>query len=296
MRDKNTEDQLIEIFLFTDDLCLEIEKSFLEQGKKIKLPRRSGLCISEILTILVYYHYSGYKCFQYYYERLVLDGLISYFPGAMSYKRFLSYIPGCLPHLFLMAHIRCSQAAHTGIYFVDSKKLPVCSNRRIHSNKVFEGLAARGKSSTGWFYGLKLHLTINNLGQVVRFLITPANKMDNNPEVLEKIFHNLRGFCLGDKGYQIRQKLFEQFFQKGLQVVTKIRSNMKNKLVKWHHKLWLMKRNVIESVNDILMTVFDIDHTRHRSPVNAICHLIAGIIAYDFSPQKPTVIIPNFTP
>ncbi|GAB4494355.1 MAG: hypothetical protein OHK0019_20440 [Saprospiraceae bacterium] len=68
---------------------------------------------------------------------------------------------------------------------------------------------------------------------------------------------------------------------------------MKNQLVKWHHKLWLMKRGVIESVNDILMTVFDIDHTRHRSPINALFHLIAGLIAYDFYPSKPTVIIPG---
>ena len=293
MRDKNREDKLIEIFVFMDDLCQEIEKVAFEQGKELKLPRRSGLCLSEILTILVYYHHSGYKCFQYYYERLVLDAMNSYFPGAMSYKRFLSYIPGCLPHLFLIAHIRCAQAAQTGVYFVDSKKLPVCDNRRIHSHKVFEGLAARGKSSTGWFYGLKLHLTINNLGQVVRFLITPANRMDNSPDVLEKLFHNLSGICFGDKGYQTRHKLFEEFFQKGLHLVTKIRRNMKNQLMKWQHKLWLIKRNVIESVNDILMTVFDIDHTRHRSPVNALCHLISGIIAYDFSPNKPTVIFPN---
>lgn len=291
MGSKNSEDRLIEIFLFADDMCLEIEKMAIQEGKTLRLPRRCGLCMSEILTILVYYHHSGYKCFQYYYERLVMGSLRSYFPGAMTYKRFLDYIPRCLPHLFLMAQVRCAQAERTGIYFVDSKKLPVCDNRRIHSNKVFEGFARRGKSSTGWFYGLKLHLVINNLGQVVQFFITPANVADNNLEVLDKIFQNLRGFCLGDKGYLT--KYFEHFFEMGLQIVTKIRNNMKNQLVKWHHKLWLMKRGVVESVNDILMTVFDIDHTRHRSPINALCHLIGGLIAYDFYPTKPTVIIPG---
>jgi hypothetical protein len=290
MKSKNSEDKLIEIFLFADDLCLEIEKIARQEGRELQLPRRCGLCMSEMLAILVFYHHSGYKCFQYYYEEMVMGSIRSYFPGAMTYKRFLDYIPGCLPHLFLMAQVRCAQAKRTGIYFVDSKKLPVCDNRRIHSNKVFKGIASRGKSSTGWFYGLKLHLVINNLGQVVQFFITPANVADNNLKVLEKIFNNLQGFCLGDKGYLT--KYFEHFFQLGLQIVTKIRNNMKNQIVKLSHKLYLMKRGVIESVNDILMTVFDIDHTRHRSPINAICHIIGGLVAYDFYPDKPAVVLP----
>jgi len=183
----------------------------------------------------------------------------------------------------------CASQTHWYL-FCRLKKLPVCDNRRIQSNKVFNGIADRGKSSTGWFYGLKLHLVINNLGQVIQFFITPANIADNNLKVLEKIFNKLQGFCLGDKGYLTKH--FEQFFQLGLQIVTKIRNNMKNQIVKLSHKLYLMKRGVIESVNDILMTVFDIDHTRHRSPINAICHLIGGLVAYDFYPDKPAVVLP----
>lgn len=81
----------------------------------------------------------------------------------------------------------------TGTYFIDSKKLPVCDNRRIHSNKVFEGFAKRGKSSTGWFYGLKVHLIINELGQIMNFMLTPASVADNNENLLKKMLKGLRG-------------------------------------------------------------------------------------------------------
>jgi hypothetical protein len=95
----------------------------------------------------------------------------------------------------------------------------------------------------------------------------------------------------GDKGYLT--KLFEKYYTQGIQIITKLRKNMKNKLMQFTDKLWLRKRAVIESVNDILMTVFDIDHTRHRSPVNAMAHLIGGVIAYAYYDEKPSVFIPS---
>lgn len=78
-----------------------------------------------------------------------------------------------------------------------------------------------------------------------------------------------------------------------MQLVTKVRSNMKNKLLLLSDKLKLKKRGLIESVNDLLMSVFDIDHSRHRSPVNAIAHTLAGLIAYCFYEEKPSVFIVN---
>ena len=285
------ENKLIEIFVFVDDYCKLLDQWVEQSGQIPKAPNRSGLSVSEILTIIIFYHHSGFKCFEYYYERLVMGGLSSYFPKVVTYKHFLSLIPRCFNHLYILCRIRCMMAERTGIYFADSKKLPVCHNRRIHSNQVFKDLARRGKSSTGWFYGFKLHLVINNLGDMVNFMISSANVSDNNTTVLGYLLEDLTGHCFADKGYLT--KLFEQFYMQGLKIVTKIRKNMKNQLMDLSEKYWLLKRAVIESVNDILMTVCDIDHTRHRSPVNAFVHLLGGLMAYSFFDDKPSVYLPN---
>src|SRR5271155_475103 len=104
---------------------------------------------------------------------------------------------------------------------MDSKKMPVCNNLRIHSNRVFKGVAQRSKSSTGWFYGLKLFLVINQCGQVMNCLIAPANIADNNLKMMKKIFRRLKGFVFADKGF-LSQQAFDYFYQTGLKVVTGI--------------------------------------------------------------------------
>lgn len=292
MLDKDKESLLYQIFIDVDDFIKALD-SFkrerrLASGFVRPGPKRA-MFESEVLSILIFYHYSGYKCFQYYYEALILRDLRSFFPKAVSYTRFVASMGDVAKHLYLFAQLRCAMSERGAIYFADSKKLPVCDNRRIPSNKVFKDVAGRGKSSTGWFYGLKAHLLVNNLGQVVQFLITPANFSDNNKSVLDKLLADIQGKCFADKGYLT--KFFEYFLQKGVQIITKIRKNMKNSLTQLTDKLWLRKRAVIESINDILTSVLDIDHTRHRSPWNAIVHAIAGITAYSYYPQKPSVFI-----
>ncbi len=285
------ENKLIEIFIDVDDFCLHADAWLSHTAHAHDFDWRSNLHYSEAMTILIFYHHSGYKCFQYYYQKLVQTQLKSYFPTVVNYKYFLSFIPKLYPLMHIFLQWRCSQNERTGQYYVDSKKLPVCKNQRIHSNRVFRGIASRGKSSTGWFYGLKLHLVINNLGQVTNFLFTAANFADNNKDVLRTLFKDLQGHCYGDKGYIT--KLFEYFFTNGLRLVTKVRKNMKARLIPLHERYALMKRGVIESVNDILMTVCDIEHTRHRSPINAMVHMNASLVAYDYLDQKPCVWLPN---
>ncbi len=293
MLTKDKADKLIEIFVTVDDFCLHLEEWLATHPQPdFHPPRFEGIMsVSEILSIIIFYHYSGYKCFQYYYQDMVEQELRTYFPKQVSYKRFLQLISKSVPHLYVFTKWQCMQAQSTQIYFIDSKKLPVCHNRRIHNHKVFKGLAERGRSSTGWFYGFKIHLVINNLGQAVNFMITPANVSDANPEVLRHILLKLQGNCYGDKGYL--SKIFAELYQQGLKLVTKIRKNMKNKLMPLQEKYQLFKRAVIESVFDILMTVFDLDHTRHRSPQNAMAHQIGAMAAYSFMDQKPAVLMPK---
>jgi len=292
MLSEDKENKLIELFICLDDFCIALEEwKSLQPQFSYALTRQPALSDSEMLTILVFYQFSGYKCFQYYYKHCVGVHLKSYFPGLISYERFVALIPRLLPGLYVFLKWRTLLSKRTGWYVIDSKPLPVCHNRRIHSNRVFQEQAKRGKSSMGWFYGFKAHLVINQQGELINFIFTPGNVADNNQGVLKYLFTDLKGKCFGDRGYMTA--LFEEFYQQGLQLITKVRANMKNKLLLLEDKLKLRKRAVVESVNDILTSVFDLEHTRHRSAVNAITHMLAALTAYCFYDQKPAVFIPE---
>jgi hypothetical protein len=139
----------------------------------------------------------------------------------------------------------------TGISFIDSTPLPVCHNRRIERHKVFAGLAARGKTFMGWFHGFKLHLIVNERGELSTFYLTAGNIDDRQP--VPHLTKALWGKLFGDKGY-ISQTLFEALFQRGLQLITSLRKNMKPRVVPLMDKLLLRKRAIIETINDQLRT------------------------------------------
>lgn len=288
------EDKVIEIFCTIDDFCKifeEFEKTITIQDRN---PTRvSRLARSEIITILVLYHQSGYKTFKYFYCNFVCKALKSYFPDLVTYDHFLTLMKRVFMPIMALMYFLCKNTGHHGIYFVDATKLPVCDNHREKRHKVFEDLARKGKTSTGWFFGLKLHLVINELGQIVAFKITPGNVADNNHDVLKFLFKDLKGKVFGDKGYL--SKLFEFFIQKGLQIVAKLKDKTRKRkttdMVDAFDMVLDRKRGFIESVNDILKNNCDVWHTRHRSPANAIIHLVAGLIAYQFRDRKPSIII-----
>jgi len=195
-----------------------------------------------------------------------------------------------MPRLFapLMILLHCLRGEETGIYFADSTKLAVCHNRRISRHKVFDGMAARGKTSMGWFYGLKLHFVINHKGEVMALKITPGNMADS--AVLADITRHLAGKIYADKGY-ISRKLFSQLWQRGLHLITGIRRNMKNYLLPIADKIMLRKRFLIETVLDTLKSEMGLEHSRHRSPVNALVHVLSCLVAYAFRPGKPAISV-----
>jgi hypothetical protein len=276
--------KLTEIFIFCDDF----EQVFQPycQKKLIGQPTEGQLSKSEIMSIYIFYHHSGIRCFKWYYEFAIHQHLKSYFPSAYSYSRFIQCLPSIQLDLFAFLCL-CCLAAPSQANFIDSKKLSVCHNKRIHQHKTFKDIAARGKTSVGWFYGFKLHLVINQFAQIIRFKITSGNVADNNQKLLEQLFNNLKGFFYGDKGYLTRLK--EQFAEKGLALITKTRSNMKKDKLSVEQSHYLKKRGLIETVFDLLTSVCDLEHTRHRSPVNFISNCYAALIAYSFMDQKPVI-------
>ena len=186
----------------------------------------------------------------------------------------------------LCAYLQQSFGDCTGINFVDSTSIAVCHNRRIKRNKVFKHLAATGKTSMGWFFGFKLHLIINEQGELLAVYLTPGNVDDRKP--LSDLTKNLFGKLFGDKGY-LSQTLFETLYQRGLELITNIRKNMKNSLMLLEDKIMLRKRFIIETVNDQLKNVSQIQHSRHRKPANFAVNLTAGLIAYQKQPKKPSI-------
>jgi hypothetical protein len=193
--------------------------------------------------------------------------------------------------MMILAQLTCQQAEKTGVYYVDSKILPVCHPLRAKQHKVFAGLATKSKSSMGWFFGFKLHIVINHQGQIINFALTTGNVADNNKDLLIKLLEHLKGKLFGDKGYLTT--LWNDFHTAGLKIITKVKKNMKNKLLELQERLLLKKRPVIEAVFDILTSVFDLQHTRHRKPQNACVHILASLVAYQFYTQKPNVDINN---
>ena len=193
-------------------------------------------------------------------------------------------IPTALVPLCVYLHTRKGQA--TGIAFIDATSLVVCHNRRIQSHKVFKQVARRGKTSVGWFYGFKLHLVVNDRGELLAFHITPGNTDDRQP--VPRLVKGLTGKLFGDRGY-ISQKLFEALLEQNLQLITKLRKTMRNKLLPLADKLLLRKRALIETINDQLKNISQIEHTRHRSGINAMVNLLAGLVAYTHQPKKPSL-------
>lgn len=287
---------LLELFVSVDDFCqifLPVwEQKLMADGSKKR--RRTGqLSLSEIMTIIIYFHQSRYRNFKAYYTEHVCKHLCSEFPNLVSYERFVILMPSALGPL--SAYLKSLYGNCSGLSFIDSTALEVCDNHRIHQHKVFFGLAERGKGSMGWFYGLKLHLVINDRGEILACQITPGNVDDRKP--VPVLCKRLFGKLIADRGY-ISQPLFEQLLDTfNVQLITRLKKNMKNRLMPLIDKLLLRKRAIIESVIDQLKNISQIEHTRHRSPTNAFINIIAGLIAYCHQPKKPSLdIIPNGMP
>jgi hypothetical protein len=289
---------IITLFCDVDDFCKGYKHRSQNQGKLVDKKRRNRkgrLSNSEIITILIYFHASNFRNFKHYYLDYVCKHLTDYFPSSVSYNRFVEIAQRVA--IELAAFLNSKLEPCTGISYIDSTKIAVCNNKRISRNKVFEGVAAMGRSTMGWFYGFKLHLIVNDKGGLVNVLVTPGNIDDRVP--VPKMTKDLFGKLFGDKGY-IKQELFESLLKKGVTFITGIKKNMKNKIMELTDKILLRKRSIIETINDQLKNISQIEHTRHRSCTNFMINLLCGLIAYTYQDRKPSIksdsdtsLIPN---
>lgn len=285
-----SKDKITEIFCSIDDFCLVFEpalaKRQLSTGKKTR-KRKFTMSSSEILTITVLFHLSGVRTFKHFYLGYVQEHLQEEFPNTVSYNRFVELMQSNILPLTLYMKT-CCLGECTGISFIDSTPLRACNNKRITQNKVFKGIANVGKSTMGWFYGFKLHIIVNDKGELLDFIITQANADDRAPLKKDNFLEKIFGSLYADKGY-ISKELTALLFDQGLHLVTGIRNNMKNVLMTMRDKILLRKRSVIETINDQLKNIAQAEHSRHRSFGNFITNLVASLIAYSFQEKKPSI-------
>lgn len=280
---------ILPVFCDIDDFCLIFEPLWhrrLLQSGAARRHKPNALALSEVMTILVLFHASGYRDLKTFYTSYVQKHLRWAFPRLVSYNRFVELQREALVPLWCYLHTRFGSC--TGIGFVDATTLAVCHNLRIPQHKVFWDSAKRGQSSMGWFYGFKLHLVINDCGELLGSYLTPGNVDDRRP--VPHMVKDLWGRLFGDKGY-ISQPLAALLQAQDLRLVTKLRKNMKNRFLALSDKLLLRKRALIETVNDQLKNISQIEHTRHRSLWNFLGNVAAGLIAYSWREKKPSLNI-----
>ncbi len=275
------------IFCEIDDFCRQFEPQFNRQlladgqRKRIKPSRMSR---AEVMTILVLFHRSGFRDLKRFYTKVVCQYWGKDFRSLLSHNRFVELQRDSL--LLLGALMQTRLGSCSGVPFVDSSKIVVCNNLRIRQNKVFREIAKRGKTSTGWFYGFKIHLVVSDTGEILAWQITLGDVEDRKP--VPALSKRLWGKLFGDKGY-ISQELSELLGADKVQLITKVKKNMKNKFVSFFDKLLLRKRAIIETINDQLKNISQIEHTRHRSVWNFYTNVVAGLIAYTYQEKKPNL-------
>lgn len=281
-------DSLEELFCHLDDFCRSFEpqwrQTLLGYGVQQR-DRQRSMSLSEIMTILVSFHRESYRNFKHFYQKQVCRYWRAEFPGLPTYQRFVEWMPDTL--MPLCVYLKHCFGTCSGISFIDATALKVCHNRRINQHQVFDELAARGKTSVDWFYGFKVHLVVNEFGELLNMTVTPGNTDDRKP--VPDLLSSLFGKVFADRGYvsqPLAQKLLRDF---GIEFFAKPKRNMKNKLMRLTDKLLARKRAIIETVIDQLKNISQIEHSRHRSPTNFMVNLVCGLIAYCHQPKKPTL-------
>jgi len=279
--------KITEIFYLVDEFCKEydqiVDKHLLGNPPK----RPSVMSNSEVITITILFQLSGFRTFKHFYIHYLQKHMQNDFPATVSYNRFTELMQQNLMPMTLFLKT-CCLGDSTGISFVDSTPVRVCKPKRIKSNKVFKDIATTGKSTMGWFHGFKLHIVINDKGEILNFTITQANVDDRTPLKKKSFLDKIYGKLYADKGY-LGKDLMQLLFADGLHLITHIKNNMKNSLMTMSDKILLRKRSVIETVNDELKNICQIEHSRHRSFTNFLSNIVAGLIAYSFLPKKPSI-------
>lgn len=263
-------DWFVQIFVSLDDMCHLIKRPS-------KPGRQANLTESELLTCIVFRFEFGIKDWFHTWKVLTTFHQDK-FPLLPGYKNFLQGVHRCLPLLMSVLQGLLFEAnrhsAPLGI--VDSSPLPVCQNQWINRSRLFTGMAQRGKSSLGWFYGFKLHLALNHAGQLLGIQITTGNVNDRVP--VPSLLKWFQGICLADAGY-ISRELSQKLSRKGILLLTSLRKNMRGLMTQWQHLL-LNQRGYVECIFSVLKDKGMLYSTQARSLVGYMVNVLSCLFVY----------------
>lgn len=230
----------------------------------------------------------GFRCLKHFYTQCVCKHLTHlsltqcHTTDSWSYRRKWYFFLRPLSRSFCLEPVQV-------LLMLTQLPLRVSKHQRILIHKTFKGLAERGKCSMGWLFRFKLHLIINDRGEIFNFMFALGYVDDREPLYSESFIEKVKVKLCGDNGY-IGKQLLESLFMNGIQLVTKIKNNMMNSLMTVVNRIMLRKRTVIESVNYELKKIAHIEHSRHRSFTNFITNAFLSAIAADcFFPMKPSI-------
>lgn len=280
-------DKVTEIFYLADEFCIQFEATIGASSIGKAPKRKPRMSVSEVITLMTLFHSGSFRNMKHFYLHYVQKHMQSEFPQTVSYNRFTELMQSAILPMAVFLKT-CCLGDCTGISFIDSTPIRVCKNKRIKRNKVFKNTATVGKSTMGYFFGFKLHLVVNDKGEILNFVVTQGHTDDREPLKNERFIAAIKGKLYGDKGY-LSKELTNILFVDGLHLITNIRNNMKNCLMELKDKIMLRKRSVIETINDELKNMCQVEHSRHRSMGNFITNLLSGLIAYSFFPKKPAI-------
>jgi hypothetical protein len=159
-RSKMDSSSLIALFYHVDEFCKQFEPQWNQILIELKplrshwwKTRKCRLSLSEMMTIAIWFHYSKYRTFKDYYLDCVQTTLKPFFPKLVSYCRLVSLLKSLSFPLFVLQ--KSLEKESEGVAFIDSTILSVCHICRASSHRVFKKIAAKGKTSTGWFFGVR---------------------------------------------------------------------------------------------------------------------------------------------
>lgn len=276
---------LTSLYTFIDDFYKEIS-TFDCWGKLYsKWAGSRGpvkkLSLSEVVTLNILrfqLRISDLKSF----HRLVRDRFKSEFPSVPNYENFLkatnksAELTLLIIQYFLFINRAISENQN---HFIDSTPLSVCYNYNINSHKVNKGLAERGKSTKGWFYGFKLHGVCNEMGLLEEILFTPGNVHDC--KTLETLASSFSGTLTCDAGYLVSENVLEKIFTRKLKIFIATRKNMKRIMTQKQGKLF-KSRSIIETVWGVLKERFNLMYNLSRSTHGLFRHYFYSIVSYLF--------------
>lgn len=244
--------------------------------------RPSGLSLQSILAFGIFRYAVGIKDIKHYHRYL-----INHFPKELghipTYPNFNHLINQSTSYVICLLLLIChyNKSSMPSLYFLDSSPLKVCENKRIFAHKVCEGIAKRGKSSMGWFFGFKLHVVCDALGRLVSIMITPGNTDDR--KFVLKLLKNLKGLCIADAGY-ISKKLMGLLYKQNLLFITDVKKSMKRLMSKTEHAL-LKQRQRVEGVFSSLKHRLKAEASIARSPLGYLSRCLYACLTFALAPH-----------